>query len=636
MRETSFIKQNKDKWAELERVMDKKEKDPEQLNELFIKVTDDLSYSRTYYSNRSVRVYLNGLAQRIFYSIYKNKRSRISRFKDFWTTDLPILVYESKVAFRISFGVFMAALLIGVISSINDPNFAQAILGESYIDMTIENIESGDPMAVYKSKGKTSMSIGITLNNIFVAFRTFILGAFFMVGSIGILLYNGIMVGAFQYFFFEQGLLQESALTIWMHGTLEISAIVIAGAAGITMGRGLVFPGTLSRINAFQLSARRGLKIMIGVTPLFIVAGFIEGFLTRITEAPDILRLLFILICLAFVIGYFVILPVILGRTGKKVQKGIADLQPKQNEQIDLGIVKNTGQIFSDLFVLIRKKSGSLMRIAALCAALFTLLCLLFGNAAPTKLYAYSPSFSSNLIFSYFFKALDLLPDFFNNSSIGFLPIINCVVFFLMSLIVTNILSKEFDPERHQQLLASRSKKTVRALKLLFLSSILSILLFISIKATLLLAFFVLPIIFVWIYRSALPDQSPIQDLRESLNLVFSGYGRGLKIFGVLVLLLGLFLCSLTTSLWSFSLEVISWNLPLELEIKEEIVTLLYIFIEEFIILFSFAIFIITGALLYYTLLEKESAFYLKQKVQNIGVRRTLQGLDQENQVHGL
>ena len=280
MRETSFIKQNKEKWAELERVMDKNVKDPEQLNELFIKVTDDLSYSRTYYSNRSVRVYLNGLAQRIFYSIYKNNRSRISRFTNFWTTELPILVYESKVAFRIAFGVFMAALFIGIISSINDPDFAQAILGESYIDMTIENIESGDPMAVYKSKGKTSMAIGITLNNILVAFRTFILGVFFMVGSIGILLYNGIMVGAFQYFFYEQGLLQESALTIWMHGTLEISAIVIAGAAGITMGRGLVFPGTLSRINAFQLSARRGLKIMVGVTPLFIIAGFIEGFLT--------------------------------------------------------------------------------------------------------------------------------------------------------------------------------------------------------------------------------------------------------------------------------------------------------------------------------------------------------------------
>ena len=204
-----------------------------------------------------------------------------------------------------------------------------------------------------------------------------------------------------------------------------------------------------------------------------------------------------------------------------------------------------------------------------------------------------------------------------------------------MSLIVTHLLSKTFDKAGHQQLMESRSKKMVRALKLLFLSSLLAILLYLSIKVTLFLAFFVLPIVFVWIYRSALPDQNPIQDLRETSNLVFSGYGRGLKIYTVLVHLLALFLCSITASLWSFSVEVLSWNLPLELATKEEIVTLLYIFIEEFIILFSFAIFIITGALLYYTLLEKESAAYLKQKVQNIGARRTLQGLDQENQIHG-
>ena len=93
------------------------------------------------------------------------------------------------------------------------------------------------------------------------------------------MLSNGIMVGAFQYFFYDQGLLRESFLTIWTHGTLEIAAIIIAGAAGMTMGKGLIFPGTLSRLQAFQISARRGLKIMIGIAPIIILAGFIEGYL---------------------------------------------------------------------------------------------------------------------------------------------------------------------------------------------------------------------------------------------------------------------------------------------------------------------------------------------------------------------
>ena len=75
----------------------------------------------------------------------------------------------------------------------------------------------------------------------------------------------------------KKGLFVESFLTIWIHGTLEISAIIIAGAAGLTMGKGLVFPGTFRRIQAFQRSARRGLKIMVGIFPIFVVAGFIEG-----------------------------------------------------------------------------------------------------------------------------------------------------------------------------------------------------------------------------------------------------------------------------------------------------------------------------------------------------------------------
>ena len=67
MRETNFIKQKKDKWIELERTIQQVNPDPDKLNDLFVQITDDLSYSRTFYPNRSVRVYLNGLAQQIFY-----------------------------------------------------------------------------------------------------------------------------------------------------------------------------------------------------------------------------------------------------------------------------------------------------------------------------------------------------------------------------------------------------------------------------------------------------------------------------------------------------------------------------------------------------------------------------------------
>ena len=99
------------------------------------------------------------------------------------------------------------------------------------------------------------------------------------------------------------------------------AAIIIAAAGGLAIGNGWLFPGTYSRLVSFRRGAKRGLKIVAGTVPVFILAGFIEGFATRHTEVPDALRLAFILLSLAFVIGYFVILPQIRHRQRKKNAK---------------------------------------------------------------------------------------------------------------------------------------------------------------------------------------------------------------------------------------------------------------------------------------------------------------------------
>ena len=72
------------------------------------------------------------------------------------------------------------------------------------------------------------------------------------------------MLGAFQYFFYQQHVLAASVLTIWIHGTLEISAIVLAGGAGFVMARGLLFPGTYSRAESFRHAAREGVQAGAG------------------------------------------------------------------------------------------------------------------------------------------------------------------------------------------------------------------------------------------------------------------------------------------------------------------------------------------------------------------------------------
>ena len=153
------------------------------------------------------------------------------------------------------------------------------------------------------------MFIYIAFNNIKVSFYAFMLGLFASIGTLFLLLYNGIMVGSFQYFFYEYGLLQESALTIWIHGTLEIFVIIVAAAAGLMMGSSLLFPNTFSRMYSFKKGVKTGIKYIIGILPMFIAAAFLEGFVTRHTEAPDIVRLGIILASLTFIVWYFFIYP---------------------------------------------------------------------------------------------------------------------------------------------------------------------------------------------------------------------------------------------------------------------------------------------------------------------------------------
>lgn len=311
MREAAFIQRNKPKWERLEHAVSGLDKlSGDEAADLYIALNDDLSYARTFYPASNIATYLNGLASRLHQHIYKNKRTSRGRFKTFWTEEVPLALAATRQQLLLSFTVFMLAMGIGALSAKYDATFVRLILGDGYVDMTLENIHKGEPMAVYGGTEEGVMFLGITINNVRVALLCFAAGLFASFGTGLLLLYNGIMVGAFQYFFHEQGVLRESLLTIWVHGTLEISAIIIAGAAGFALGNGMLFPGTYRRIESFRNGARLGLKVVIGLVPVFIVAGFLESFVTRhALTLPPAVTLSIIGLSLAFVIYYFIILP---------------------------------------------------------------------------------------------------------------------------------------------------------------------------------------------------------------------------------------------------------------------------------------------------------------------------------------
>lgn len=305
MREAVFLRQNEARWKQYEQ----RAATPEDLAARFVALTDDLAYAQTFYPGSPTTRYLNDLTARQHQSLYKNKPESTGRFVDFWRLELPLLVARHHRTLAVALGLFLLFTCIGALSAAYDESFVRVVLGDAYVNRTLENIERGDPMAVYKGMDETPMFLAITLNNIYVALTAYALGATLGLGTVWALFRNGVMLGSFQYFFYQKGVLLPSVLTIWIHGTLEISAIVLAGGAGLVMARGMLFPGTYSRADSFRQAARDGLKLAVGLVPIFIMAGFLEGFVTRHTNMPLLVSLLIIGSSAAFIIWYFIVYP---------------------------------------------------------------------------------------------------------------------------------------------------------------------------------------------------------------------------------------------------------------------------------------------------------------------------------------
>jgi len=319
MREAAFAKQNKDKWLKFESVLRNNiQINPDELSALYVEVTDHLSYAQTFYPNSNTLKYLNGLSALAHQKIYKTKRESRSRFITFYTKEFPLFFAQYHKQLLIAFITFLLFSIVGSFSAATDGDFVRLIMGDNYVNMTLENIEKNDPMAVYKQASEMSMFLGITINNISVALYAFLYGIFLSLGTLFILMRNAIMLGSFQYFFYEHGLLWESVRTIWIHGTIEISVIIIAGSAGLVLGNGILFPGTYTRLQSFIKGAKDGLKIMLSTVPFFIVAGFLEGFVTRHTEMPDWLAILIIASSLYLILFYYVLYPLKLKKRNER------------------------------------------------------------------------------------------------------------------------------------------------------------------------------------------------------------------------------------------------------------------------------------------------------------------------------
>ncbi|MEZ4843573.1 MAG: stage II sporulation protein M [Bacteroidia bacterium] len=374
MKESEFVDQNKEKWVEFENKIQQKSTDPDALSDVFIQVTDDLSYVRSHYTNRSVRVYMNELAGKVFNLLGKRQKFDIALLKEFYTVEVPQLFYLARKHMRISLVTFLISMLIGMYNSHQNPEFAALILGEDYVAMTQQNIEKGEAMDVYTGGTGWEGFLMILLNNARIDILMLGLGLFFGVGALWVLIYNGIMVGVFQYFFWQHGGFKDSILTIWLHGTIEITTIILTGGVALLAGLGLLFPKNYTRYQSFRLGAGNAGKLLLVILPFTVIAALIEGFVTRMTGMPDVFKAFFIFSNLAFVIFYFVWYP---SYINKKI--GANPLHEKLRKEhkakpILENEVKTVGQIINEAFIRYQQNFGRIITACILLSLAFPFL----------------------------------------------------------------------------------------------------------------------------------------------------------------------------------------------------------------------------------------------------------------------
>jgi len=312
MREVTYIRSNEERWREIEALVDDVQlARPEQLQEAYVALTDDLAYAQAQYPGRMVTRYLNQVVSKVHVSLMATRSERLARLRWFFLRELPLAMVGIRYELKIVMVMFLFTVGIGFIGGLYSEDLARSIFGDGYVDATISNIRSGDPMGVYKSD-PWYMFARISFNNVFVMLSVVALGIVPLIGIAYVTIMHGVMIGTFHALFAQYGVLERSLLTVWIHGATEIAMLVVSAAAGLSIGLSFMNPGTYPRREAFVRAVRRAALVAFGIIPLIILAAWLESFVTRLTDMPVAVNLLIIALTGGGVVWYVWFLPLTL------------------------------------------------------------------------------------------------------------------------------------------------------------------------------------------------------------------------------------------------------------------------------------------------------------------------------------
>ncbi len=310
MREIIFIRKHEVRWLAIEQHLKKpRTTDPDILASDYVSVIDDLAYARAKYPKSQTTHYLNQLAALAHNTLANNRRAHLRSAGKYWTHTVPVAFVGMRIEMLVCTIALILTSALGFLAGYESDAFARTILGNGYVDMTLQNIESGNPMGVYSSMDSFSMFVRIASNNVYVMLRIISLGLLPIIGVIGSIVYHGLMIGSFHALFAQHHVLGESLLAVWVHGAFELSCLVISAAAGLHAGMSYVNPGTYPRQTAFILAVRRSVTVSIGLLPFIVIAAVLESFVTRFTDMPLALNLFIIASSFALIWSYVVVLP---------------------------------------------------------------------------------------------------------------------------------------------------------------------------------------------------------------------------------------------------------------------------------------------------------------------------------------
>ena len=281
-----FIRRNQPTWEHLnesvKRVSSRRKKNRLSGPELddvihtYQRVSSHLSYSRTWYGDAPVTARLTDLVGKARAAIYGPGERSGNAFAAFFTKDFPSAVWRARKFIAIAAVVLLApAIYVGVWMTFSDAALdaaAPSALRESYVQQDFADYYSSQPAAQFSTK--------VLVNNIQVSFLAYALGVFAGIGTVVVLIANGLGVGQAGGLFHAAGEAPRFWGLILPHGLLELTAVCVAGGAGLQLGWAMISPGDRSRSAAVADEGRRSVPIVIGLVLVFITAGLIEGFVT--------------------------------------------------------------------------------------------------------------------------------------------------------------------------------------------------------------------------------------------------------------------------------------------------------------------------------------------------------------------